>query len=372
MSAIRSTSFRPFVAHPHVARREAAIARSKPEVSDGFEAGVKMTSKGSGPSLMKIVPGSPDAPPATHDYAQNDGTNSCGTTALCVALLRLGHKEISRDALDRSIRNGDLFTAPEDLVSEARELGFDASLQNHGSFDQLRDSLGKGRQLVALIGIGGGRNAEGDLTPGTGAHYVTITKAYLEKGEQMVEFVSWGKVEKMKYSDFEKLWSDVKPEGMPTGFNRMFMMVDDPKRAGYRPLPPSHLAGAQTALLGATVIADAVNGWAKLKDGRVFGGLTQLLMSGVGAAFALPGTALFLAGEYVSKAGSAVRELGKSLLARPGFFQKAAGVGCVIVGGLVDGAGKLVKAAGNLVSAVGDGICKAAKAVGKFFRGIFG
>lgn len=187
----------------------------------------------------------------------------------------------------------------------------------------------------------------------------------------MVEFVSWGKVEQMRYSDFEKLWSDVRFGGISSGFDRMYAVVDDPKRAGYSELPGSNAFGAETSLLGANVVANAVNGWAHLKRGRIGVGLSELVGAVVGAGFALPGAAVFLAGQYLERGGAALRGAGADLIRRNGFFQKLAGHGLHFAGSLVETAGKVVGAVGNAVSAVGNAVSKGIKAVGKWISGWF-
>ena len=163
-------------------------------------------------------------------------TNACGTTALAIALHKLG-KDVPVAEIDKSIRNFNLFTSSEGIKRYAQGAGFQAERYDKGSFEQLQRDLGAGREVIVLTDVGG-RDSKGYLQPGsgddTGLHYMHVTEVGTDQnGQQYVTFNNWGHQETLPYTEFEKLWTDLHFKGLDTGYERHYLLVDkgDAERA---------------------------------------------------------------------------------------------------------------------------------------------
>lgn len=276
-SPLRTRSFKPVQDGPaKTAKLPEPAVRKETTGSDAFE-GKKVT-YGRGPRI--------DQERADFDQGR---TNACGTTALAIALHKLG-KDVPVAEIDKSIRNFNLFTSSEGIKRYAQGAGFQAERYDKGSFEQLQRDLGAGREVIVLTDVGG-RDSKGYLQRGsgddTGLHYMHVTEVGTDQnGQQYVTFNNWGHQETLPYSEFEKLWTDLHFKGVDTGYERHYLLVD---KGDAEALPASNLDGESRI---ADDLSDGVshlsNGAAALKRGDVWGGLTELgggvkdLISGTG------------------------------------------------------------------------------------------
>ena len=102
------------------------------------------------------------------DVPQMDqgNTNACGTTSLAMISTFLG-RPVTHEQIDASIRNVDIGSAPDNLVSWAREHGLEASMKNEASFDDITRMIDQGLPPMALIDPGSSRDFL--------SHYVVVS-----------------------------------------------------------------------------------------------------------------------------------------------------------------------------------------------------
>lgn len=226
------------------------------------------------------------------DFNQGD-SNACGTTALAIALHRLG-TDIPRVDIDKDIRNFNLFTSRQGILDYARQSGFQAQQYNQGNFAQLQKDIAAGRQVVVLTDVGG-RDGNGSLQRGSegdfNLHYMVLTEADVAAdGTPFVRFWNWGREETLPYAEFEKLWKDIHVQGVDTGYDRPYILVD---RGEAAPLRASNSKDTQVADSLTYGISEVSNGVAQLArgsvregGGRILEGVAQV---GKGAVRALGG-----------------------------------------------------------------------------------
>jgi hypothetical protein len=200
-----------------------------------------------------------------------------GAVALALALDRLGWAEDWR-WLDREVRGGASGTSAGTLLEAARTRGFNASLYNHGGFDELKSALTQGHSVMAMVDVGP-RDETGALLPGSPAdlalQWVTVSKAFVDDGGQRwVELENpEGTRERLKYERFEALWRRVSAAGLPTGYDRAWLRI---AKAGGE-LPPStagDVVGISAFAQGAN---DIVRGLLGQGAGRVIGGVARMV-----------------------------------------------------------------------------------------------
>lgn len=209
-------------------------------------------------------------------------SNACGTTALAIALHRLG-KDIARTKIDRSIRNFDLFTSMGGITSYARSQGFQAEQYNNGSFEQLQRDIGAGRQVIVLADVGS-RDAQQFLTRGSDddfqLHYMAVTDVGVDQnGQKYVTLWNWGNEETMPYEKFEQIWSNLEVKNQSTGWNRSYVLVD---KATAPKLAPSNATESRATDKIANGVTEVANGAADIGRGGIGSGLERIV-KGVGS-----------------------------------------------------------------------------------------
>lgn len=214
------------------------------------------------------------------DFAQGN-SNACGTTCLAIVLHRLGI-EVPRTEIDKSIRNYNLFTPPTALVDYARGQGLRADVYNHGSFEQLQSDLAEGRQIMVMTDVGG-YDQNLDLSPGSKkdfqTHWLVVTGAYEKNGQKFVTYDNpWGTKETLPFEKFDALWKDVHVLGVPTGYDRSYVLIDRGSSKALRAPHAGDIAGVNELTGG---ISNAANGFAEMTHGNILHGLGRML-SGVG------------------------------------------------------------------------------------------
>ncbi len=254
------------------------------------------TSNGSTPPAPKHVDYGINRPIDTirDDFDQGQ-SNACGTTALAIALHRLG-KDIARTKIDKSIRNFDLFTSMHGITEYARGQGFQATQYNQGSFEQLQKDLGAGRQVIVLVDTSG-HDAQELLVRGSNndmaLHYMAVTDVGVDdKGQKYVTFWNWGNEETMPYDRFEKIWSNLEVKNQKTGWDRSYVLVDKQDAAK---LPPSNAQASRATDELAHGITEVANGAASIKDHSYGTGIKQIAK---GAGEAVVGAGRFIKGLF--------------------------------------------------------------------------
>ncbi|MCU0695451.1 MAG: hypothetical protein MUC96_02850 [Myxococcaceae bacterium] len=295
----------------------------------------------------------------TSDLGVKQGTtNACGPLALWLALGQFGRATQDWQQLDAELRPWSLGTSPGVLLDGARERGLQAQLYNHGTFDDLERETRLGRGVLVMVDVGGYDRPNGDMLPGDPndfeTHWMRVTRAWRDSlGRRWVEYENpWGTREVLRYEAFERLWSNQRLGGLPTGYDRAYVLIDRPKA---RPLPTTtadDVLAVRSVTDGAQTFVRGVDG---LLRGKVVDGVGRVVGGGITALFGAAGAALALPSEWLKRAGGALLDLSNEAFQAGG----AAVVGAVVAGaaGLVaTGVGTIVNSVGNAIGFVGQAV----------------
>lgn len=294
-------------------------------------------------------------------------TNACGPLALWLALGQFGRATQDWRQLDAELRPWGLGTSPGVLVDGARARGLQAQVYNHGTFFDLERETQAGRAVLVMTDVGGYDRPNGDMLPGSGAdlesHWMRVTRAWEDSlGRRWVEYENpWGTREVLRFEQFDRLWRDQHLGGLPTGYDRTYLLID---RAKAKPLPTTTADdvqalmavsdGAQTVARGLDALAsgDALTGL-----GRLAGGLLTTAFGVVGSAAALPGL-------FLQRGGQSLWDLARTGIEAGGL----AAVG----GAALAGPALVVQGVGLVASAVGNAVGFLGHAVGAMVQGALG
>ncbi len=153
--------------------------------------------------------------------AQNQGnTNACGTTSLANVLTYWG-KPTTHEQVDSSIRHFDLFTAPDKIVSYARDHGMRADIKTDAKIDDLAKMVDQGVPPIVLMDPDGGKNAN--------MHYITVTGYDRDPSGKISDLViadsAGGNRYKMSADEFQQKWNNLKMGGISTGLSNVMISV---------------------------------------------------------------------------------------------------------------------------------------------------
>ncbi len=202
---------------------------------------------------------------------------ACGPVALHLALQRLG-LFVDWGLLDQRLRAGGPGTAEGTIVEEARRLGLQAEVYNHGSFDALAQATARGDAVLAMVDVG--KYQAGVLQPGSNWdaawHWVHVTRAFTDaKGQRWVEFENpWGTTERLAYERFERCWDDLQALGLPMGYDKAYVRLARPTAPK---LPPSQLDGVDGMSQLTHGANTVVRGFGGEGLGRVLEGIWSVL-----------------------------------------------------------------------------------------------
>ena len=200
--------------------------------------------------------------------------NSCGTCSLSAVLRHFGVERTPAE-IDREIRNADIYTAPDLMVSYARSAGLEAVFRNRGTLEEVRGFVERGIPVVLLV----------DPQPGKAfrLHYVTaISFRDADDGPRTGVYNPWGLREEITTGELSNIWDDVRV-GPFSCWEAAFVAV----APGGTDLGPNRKTGARGVNMLGLAAANAVNGvFHVFRDRRLSRGLLEL-------AGAFPG---FLAG----------------------------------------------------------------------------
>ncbi len=148
-------------------------------------------------------------------------TNGCGTTSLAAVLSHWGVPGQTREEIDKSIRKGDTFTAPDNILDYARGKGMRASLKNEASLDDMAKMIDQGAPPIVLMKPGS--NTDMSL------HYMVAT-GYQRDGAGKIDSVTFsdparGRSITMKASEFMERWQNLQVGGVPTGLDRVLISM---------------------------------------------------------------------------------------------------------------------------------------------------
>jgi hypothetical protein len=156
--------------------------------------------------------------------AQNQGnTNACGTTSLANVMTYWGMPR-THEQIDKSIRPFDLFSAPDKLVSYARDNGLRAEIKNDASLDDLAHMVDQGVPPVVLMDPDSDKNAN--------LHYISVTGYNRDANGKISDLViadsAGGYRYTMPAAEFQKKWDNLKMGGVGIGLNNV-MITTVPK-----------------------------------------------------------------------------------------------------------------------------------------------
>jgi hypothetical protein len=264
--------------------------------------------------------------------------NACGSIALWLALGQFGRATQDWRQLDAELRPWTLGTSPGVLVDGARDRGLQANVYNHGTFDELERESRHGRAVLVM----------GDVEPS----WMRVRRAWRDSlGRKWVESETPGGArEVLRYEAFEPFWRDQRLGGVPTGYDRMYVLID---RAKARPLPTTT---ADDVLAVMTVTDGAqtfVRGVDALLRGQTLGGLSRAVGGVAATCFGTLGAVMALPGLWLKGLGGTLLDVARDALAGPAV---AGGVLVGAVGLVATGVGVIVSSVGNAVGFVGQAL----------------
>ncbi|MFL5345572.1 MAG: C39 family peptidase [Hyalangium sp.] len=153
--------------------------------------------------------------------AQDQGnTNACGTTSLANVLTYWG-KPTTHEQVDSSIRHFDLFTAPDKIVSYARDHGMRAEMKTDASVEDLAHMVDQGVPPIILMDPDSNKNAN--------MHYMTVSGYDRDDSGKITDVVvadsAGGYRYKMSAEDFQQKWNNLKMGGISTGLSNVMISV---------------------------------------------------------------------------------------------------------------------------------------------------
>jgi hypothetical protein len=156
--------------------------------------------------------------------AQNQGhTNACGTTSLANVMTYWGMPR-THEQIDHAVRAFDIFSAPDKLVSYARDNGLRAELKNDSSLNDIAHAIDQGTPPIVLIDPDNDKNAN--------LHYVSVTGYNRDASGKVSELAIADSAGGYRYTvpaaDFQKQWDKLKMDGVGTGLNNV-MITTAPK-----------------------------------------------------------------------------------------------------------------------------------------------
>jgi len=352
------------------------VAAAGPRIHvDAFSGTAAQGGIGAEPAAPNARISRPATDPATggRPYFDQEGP-ACGTTSLSWALHQMGI-EIPPSEIDKHIRPKNSGTAIDGMLDYSRGLGLQAQVYVGGDFETLQRELALGRQVLVSTSVDT-YDANGDLVRGkgkdTGMHVMAISRAYVENGEQMVEYFNpWGQIETLPYKDFEKLWSHLTESGLPTGINRLYISIAKPTDP---PLPPSNAQSINAILALSDGTADIGNGVAHLRSGNLIQGTGEILGGAIqtlGGALGLPA---YAAGVALENGGRRLWDHAGEMLRDDGVLNKVGGVAVGAAGAIVTGVGMGLRTVGNGIATgfkvAGNAVEDAGRAVGNAVRDV--
>ena len=256
-------------------------------------------------------------------------TNGCGTTSLAMVMNYYG-QQVSREQIDKDIRQGDVFTSADNILSWAAGHGMRAEMKNEASLEDLASMIDQGVPVITLIEP----SDPNDLN----LHYEVVT-GYTRGPDGKISDIS------IRADDFMKCWSNIRLKGVGTGYNRLMIamvpkgdrpivgadgksrpasQVELPKSsfwADLRQMPASNLGDG---------IADVVNGWKNGNAGDLVGGAIKTVggvVSGLIASVPIPGFqelggAVGKVVEWVAKPVEVVLNAASTVVKKVGRFLK--------------------------------------------------
>jgi len=217
--------------------------------------------------------------------------NSCGTCCLSAIL---GHFGVTRSPaeIDREIRNGNIFTAPDLIARYARRAGLNSVIRNRGSLEEVEGLIGRGIPVVLVVISKPGTRFRPPVL-----HYVTVIDCRCDgQGYRVGIYNPWGLREELSGGELSRIWDDIRA-GPLKCWRSAYIALAPPGTD----LGPSRRAGSRGLDTLGLAIAGAVNGaFHVLRDGRLFEGVAEVACS---LPLAVTGLA-FLAVEQSARAGA--------------------------------------------------------------------
>lgn len=220
--------------------------------------------------------------------------NACGTTSLAMIGEFFG-RSISPQEIDRAIRTYGLGTAPDNLLSFARDNGFRAEMKNEASIDDLTRMIDQGVPPMIMVEPGD----PNDMT----LHYVVVSG--YDRGPD-------GEVSRLKLTDpngrerevtpqeLMASWDNLRVRNVSTGDRRLMLTFvpegNQPITAPDGSVRPASSIELPKSSLGADLrnmpsrtfsdgLSDVANGFNRGQIGDIFGGALEAI--GGGWAFAI-------------------------------------------------------------------------------------
>ncbi|MDP1915905.1 MAG: hypothetical protein Q8L14_06655 [Myxococcales bacterium] len=294
-------------------------------------------------------------------------TNACGPLSLWLVLGQFGRATQQWEQLDADVRPWGLGSSPGVLAEAARERGLQAQVYNHGSFFDLERETQAGRGVLVMCDVGGYDSPGGDMMAGDPgdfeSHWMRVTRAWEDSmGRRWVEYENpWGAREVLRFEQFDLLWQDQRLGGVPTGYDRSYVLVD---RAKAKPLPTTTADDVQAVMATTDGAQTFARGLDALVSGKIVTGLSRLAGGFTTTFFGVVGSMLAAPGLLLQRGGDALFDVAKQGLEEGGL----AAVG----GALAGGAGLALRGVGMIASAVGNAVGFIGQAVGAMVQGALG
>ena len=269
-------------------------------------------------------------------FDQQGNNNACGTTSLAMVMSYLGVDE-TKETIDAVIRQMDIFSSPEDLMTFARDRGLQAQAYNHGAWPDIERNASLGVPCILLVKF-------------SGYHYVVVT-GYgndLNNGQRYAVLHDPAKDENDP-GQF-RLEAELIAAGNNVGFGfaDYYMAFATGAAAPLSPGNSSGIQGALGTLEGVTNITNGISGIIHPSSaGGVVHGVVQAVGGVVGGIISGLGTLSQVGGQQLTSVVAGIPVL-KNLVQPIGDIMN--GVGAVI--------GDLGNGIGNVITDLGAGLGK--------------
>jgi predicted double-glycine peptidase len=220
---------------------------------------------------------------------------SCGTTSLAMLFNYFRPGTIGQAEIDAEIRRSNhmSFTNPADIVAFAQDHGYQATMRNHATLDNLTASIDQGLPVEVIMNPLTNSNEPKLLDPDDiGTHYVVVNGYNRDpatgKVSQVIVSDPWGLHYTLDVDEFKRRWAKPHLVGLQTGLDN-FMIQVVPRQGAVR-LPDGSLKNAEAiALPPAPETLEALT-WAMMVAGLAMD-IRNATAQGMGIASAGAGAA---------------------------------------------------------------------------------
>lgn len=147
---------------------------------------------------------------------------SCGPASLKTVEEHYGEEKPEEELREETDADPDAGTKPEDLAAQAREDGFEVTLRENMSLDDLKRKIDAGEPTIVNLQAWGDKE---DYKDDEAGHYITLT-GYDDQYFYFKDPVLGDRTGKLSHGELDKRWHDEEGDGDKT--DRLGIAVDKP------------------------------------------------------------------------------------------------------------------------------------------------